>query len=223
MKVTRRQLIKLIREYKEENILKNYDFSDYQLGGGNFDLPPETPEGGGSGDQNYPMILLSRLRQTKFFEEYIPDPNESEFFRNYRSRTARAELGSHLDSSEGFPQSRVSVEAQGEKNVSFNFGFRRFGREEDGTKVADYGLAQIVPLSCSNMKEVEDIVDKVIKFCKVADKKTEAELNREYNYSIKEYALKMMDKGFDQKDLETLDLDSGFGLGPQNFWERYTR
>jgi len=223
MKISKRKLIELLKEFKEEFSGNNFDF-DLNLGVGDFIPPPPSPRSNGGGGQNYPMILLSSLRrESKFFEDYVPDPSESEQFRQYRLKMARAELGSHLPGSEGFPQSRVTVEVGGEDKVLFNFGFRRFGVELDGTPIADYGIAQIVPIPCASLKMVENIFKKVEKFCEVAENKNEEQLNKEYEKSIKEYKDQIVASGFEQEDLKSLGLDDRFSLGTQDFWERYTR
>jgi hypothetical protein len=162
MKITRKQLRKLIKEFKiNPDYTSFFDFSSLNPSdGGGDNLPPLPPDdnggGGGGRGSNYPQILIDKLVNGKlsFFSSGttygMPD-------------VCTADLsGSILDVAADNQTSSIQI--------MFSFYVYDLGQTE---------IVDLVSFSCDNQSAVNDLYNRINRLRFNLKDRTEASLNRE--------------------------------------------
>ena len=169
MKITKRQLKKLIKEFR---ISKDYEsLFDFDFGGG--DLPPvEPPNGGGGGGgdgsgSKYPQVLINKLVSDS--DKLVDDENFE-----FRSIIGVPEMcEAQLYSSD------ITVTGQNETStVSIMFSFitdNSFLKDDLG----ETDIVDVASFECKDQQTVNDLYFGIMRMKKGLENKTHAELNRE--------------------------------------------
>ena len=171
MKITRRQLQKIIKEFKIDKDYEN--LFDFDAGGG--DLPPVEPpsNGGGGGDgsgSHYPQILVDKLVNDAGFE-------------------SDAIIGSPEMCSAQFYSCNISVSGDSQDGSIFiMFSFFRY----------DAGYTDIVDhtaFECKSQQNVNDLYSKITTLKASVSNKTLSALNRELAKDGSEFITRYMGQG----------------------------
>ena len=185
MKIKKSQLVKLIKEFKRISNLNTYDFSDYQSGSGNFDLPPEeTPEKGGGSGRNYPQEVINKLRLVKELGigPLSPTPDSSELFNESGRKQVEIDLagpGEERRTKILVVRALDRIESENRApippKIELQFGFRVYY----GTEFPDFTMAEQKKINCFSESHVSDIIEKVLEFTNNIKLISEAELEDE--------------------------------------------
>lgn len=184
MKITKKQLKNLINEFKKEFNFK-YDPTDrLSDGGGGFNLPPEIPSGGGGGGRNYPQEVINQLRRIKELGvgPFVPDPSAQDSFNERIRRQIVIDISgpdelirSKILVVRALPEMERENRAPIPPKIELQFGFRVFY----GGDIPDFVTAEQKKINCFRESHVNDIVSKVVEFCRNIKFKPEAELEQE--------------------------------------------
>jgi hypothetical protein len=185
MRIKKSQLFKLIKEFKKELDVNNYDFSDNLSDGGDgFNLPPESPERGGGGERNYPQEVINQLRLISELGigPFVPDPNAQDYWNEGIRRQVAIDLagpGEPRRSKILVVRALDSIESEDKAptppKIELQFGFRVFY----GSDFPDFITAEQKKINCFSERHVNDIVSKILQFSRNIKLKPESELEQE--------------------------------------------
>ena len=165
MKITKKQLIKLIKEFKiNPDYQSFFDFSSLTPSDGGGDnlppLPPNDEGGGGNGGSgsNYPQILVNKL-----VNDELSDFKSGDIYGMPEVCTAELS-GSTLDVAADNQNSSIQI--------MFSFYVHNLGQTE---------IVDLVSFSCKDQSAVNDLYNGITRLKIRLANKTEASLNRELN------------------------------------------